>query len=361
MAIGAQDVYLTQDPEVSFFRSNYKRYTHFAQSVERQIITTVPNPGTMSSVTIDRRGDLLGYMYLTATNSSTGLMSVIDWSSAIDKVELYIGGQLIDTQDSTFNYLIHPVTMAESYTKRFHGTTATNTTANNIFYPLKFFFCNDFQSCLPLVGITFHDIELRIYWSTTMTNTYRYDIWADYLYLDGPERTYFTNSNGGTLDILVWQVQRQGIPAAAMAEISFNQPIKFLAANVLAYTSGNQQIKTQINGTDIGVYRPLPHFVDIPQYYHTQYGLNNPGAAGGAGSPAPVFIIPYCLDTAKLQPTGTVNFSRIDSFRIMTDTAGGSKLIGGSTNIFPAGSYMYAVNYNVLRVKNGMASLLYAN
>ena len=38
VATGAQDAWLTGKPEVSFFRSNYRRYTHFASSVERQII-----------------------------------------------------------------------------------------------------------------------------------------------------------------------------------------------------------------------------------------------------------------------------------------------------------------------------------
>lgn len=353
LAVGAQDVYLTNDPEVSFFRSNYKRYTHFSQSVERQTIQTNPNPGSMSTVRIERKGDLLGYTYLTATSTATTLITNIDWSQAIDKIELYIGGQLIDTQDSTFNYLIAPVTMSETYNKRFHGTTATYTTANNTFYPLKFFFCSDFQSTIPLIGIPFSDIELRIYWGSTMTNTYQYDIWSDFMYLDGPERDYFQNSSG-PLDVLMWQVQRQLIPTSSTAELSFNQPIKFLAANVLAYTSGTQQLKTQINGTDISIFKGLPHYVDVPQYYHTHYGINNPGAVGGAAQPPNVLIIPYCLDTTKLQPTGTVNFSRIDSFRIVSPIA-----LGGG--IFPAGSYMYGVNYNVLRVMNGMASLLYAN
>jgi len=357
LAVGAQDVYLTTNPEVSFFRSNYKRYTHFSQSVERQTIQTNPNPGGMSTVRIERKGDLLGYVYLTATAPATGLITQIDWSRAVDKIELYIGGQLIDTQDSVFNYLVCPVAMADSYTKRFHGVGINQNTYNNTFYPIKFFFCKDFQSCLPLVGIPFHDVEMRIYWASTMTNTYTYDIWADYMYLDGAERDYFTNTGSAPLDILMWQVQRQLVGSDYVAELAFNQPVKFIAANVLPYTSGSQVLKTQINGTDVGIFRGLPHFIDIPQYYHTQYGYANAGAAAGYGAPAPMFMIPYCLDTAKLQPTGTINFSRVDSFRIVAQSGSGTSLSG----IFPAGSYIYAVNYNVLRVQSGMASLLYAN
>jgi len=58
--------------------------------------------------------------------------------------------------------------------------------------------------------------------------------------------------------------------------------------------------------------------------------------------------IPFCLDTSKLQPTGTVNFSRIDSARLV---------LSKSTFNAP----IYAVNYNILRVQNGMGGMLYAN
>jgi len=58
-------------------------------------------------------------------------------------------------------------------------------------------------------------------------------------------------------------------------------------------------------------------------------------------------MIPFCLDAPKLQPTGTCNFSRMDSARLISDA-----------NIDGA---IYAVNYNILRVQNGMGGLLYAN
>ena len=45
VAVGAQDAYLSGKPEVSFYRSSYKRYTHFANSVERQLIQGNPSPG----------------------------------------------------------------------------------------------------------------------------------------------------------------------------------------------------------------------------------------------------------------------------------------------------------------------------
>ena len=55
VATGAQDTWLTGKPEVSFFRSNYKRYTHYAQSIERQVIQGLPQAGGVSLVRFEKR------------------------------------------------------------------------------------------------------------------------------------------------------------------------------------------------------------------------------------------------------------------------------------------------------------------
>ena len=57
VAVGAQDAHLVGQPEVSFFRSNYKRHTNFAQTVERQVIQGNPSAGGMSTVRFERKGD----------------------------------------------------------------------------------------------------------------------------------------------------------------------------------------------------------------------------------------------------------------------------------------------------------------
>ena len=367
VAIGAQDAHLSGKPEVSFFRSNYKRHTHFAQSVERQVIQGSIGSGAMSTIRIERKGDLLSYMYLTAKDS-TGLVTAVDWTKHIDKIEMYIGGQLIDTQDQTFNYLIEPVCMADTYSKRYLGNatgadaSTVRTNIINTWFPFKFFFCKDYQNSLPLVGLQFHDVEFRIYWATPSAS-YLYECWANFLYLDNSEREYFASTD---LDMLIWQVQRVLLPADYRAELVFNHPIKFIASNVSVYTSGSQQVKTQINGTDVGEYRGLPHWVEVPQYYHTPYGFSNPGTTQ-PGAASNVFMIPFCLDTSKLQPTGTLNFSRIDSYRLLSLLGSGVPLTATSgTTIFNSGSlsptpYIYAVNYNILRIQKGQAGLLYSN
>jgi hypothetical protein len=397
VAIGAQDAYLTGKPEVSFYRSSYKRYTHFANSVERQLIQGTPTAGGISTVRLEKKGDLLSYMYITARDTNGALVPQLNWTSnIIDKVELLIGGQVIDTQDGFWMNQIEPVTGAMNGSQRFLQAATASQPGNNFnsFQPLKFFFCKDWQSALPLVALQYHDVEIRITWSPTLnTQAYvgpgtstpvapsptnysglQYIVWTNFIYLDQGERDYFAKTSQ---DMLITQVQRQIIPSAPVVELAFAHPVKFLAFQsnnyVQAYTlpGGNTQgptlasqlqFKTQVNGVDIGESRSLFQWVDPNQYYHTPFGYSP------YGQTANVAIIPFCLDTSKLQPTGTLNFSRIDTYRIVTPTTitlqnivqGASGIATTSVNA-SQNPFIYAVNYNVLRIQNGMGALLYSS
>ena len=108
VATGAQDAWLTGKPEVSFFRSNYRRYTHYAHSVERQIIQGQPTPGGISTIRFEKKGDLLSYVYFTARDTNGSMINNLDWSKVIDKVELIIGGQIIDTRISSTRPISSP-------------------------------------------------------------------------------------------------------------------------------------------------------------------------------------------------------------------------------------------------------------
>jgi hypothetical protein len=377
VATGPQDAWLTGKPEVSFYRSNYKRYTHFASSVERQVIQGTPIAGGISTIRFEKKGDLLTYVYLTARDSNGSGIAGLDWTKVIDKIELYIGGQVVDTHDIEYMTDIEPVTGAQNWSQRYlnlNSTTLNNQKAS--FLPLKFFFCKDWAVALPLVALQFHDVELRITWSASLAqtaaptgipagspaySTLQYICWANYTYLDQGERDWFAKSSH---DLLVTQVQRVLMGTAPTQELALAQPVKFIAFPCInynqLYASGsanaiNATLKTQVNGVDVGEARHLTHWVDAVQYYNTPWGYihNN--------STANVAVISYCLDTSKLQPTGTLNFSRLDTFRIVVPPS----LTGGLSNLAPAINYptpyLYAVNYNVLRIQNGLGSLLYAN
>jgi len=179
VATGPQDVWLTGNPEVSFYRSTYKRYTHYAMSLERQIIQGVTGSGNISTIRFEKKGDLMNYVYFVAKDTSGALIPGIDWSKVVDRVELLIGGQVIDTQDITWMTQIEPVTGAQNYSQRYlNNNTDGLTNVINGFLPLKFFFCKDWTSSLPLVALAYHDIEIRITWSSNMTQRVSYALYT---------------------------------------------------------------------------------------------------------------------------------------------------------------------------------------
>jgi hypothetical protein len=340
VAVGAQDAHLVGDPEVSFFRSTYKRHTNFSQTVERQVIQGNLSQGGMSSVRFERKGDLLGYVYLTsiASNATENL----DWSTVIDKVELLVGGQVIDEQDVFFTDNIAPDLLATGLAKSAAGSLYNG--GSSKFYPLRFSFCENWQSALPLVALQYHDVELRIRWASNAnvdSSARRIECYANYVYLDTAEREMLARE---PQQILITQVQKATASLSKVQELNFNHPVKYLAAsNVEAdsvHTIGNR-IKLQINGTDVTDFKFAdPHYSMVSSYYHMPHsdGTNKDS----------LYAFPFCLDTSTLQPTGTLNFSRLDSARLVSET-----------NDFK--DNIYAVNYNILRVENGMGGLMYSN
>ncbi len=157
VAVGAQDVHLVGQPEVSFFRSTYKRHTNFSQTVERQVIQGNVSNNGMSTVRFERKGDMLNYVYLVPNNGSA-TQAISDWTTVISKVELLVGGQVIDEQDSIFSTLIAPALSATSSAKSISGNLFGGNGSSR-FYPLRFSFCENWQSALPLISLQYHDVE----------------------------------------------------------------------------------------------------------------------------------------------------------------------------------------------------------
>lgn len=332
VAVGAQDAHLVGQPEVSFFRSNYRRHTNFAQTVERQVLQGVPTTGGISTVRFERKGDLLGYCYITQRGPNA--IPKAEWISRIKKVEWLVGGQVIDEQTSHFSQYIAPDTMAQNYSK----STTAGAAAPWAFYPLRFSFCENWQSAIPLIALQYHDVELRITWGTPAATDY--EVHAQYVYLDTDERTTLA---GTPQNMIITQTQRSIQSGTSIQEVNYNHPIKYIASyNPSNLDFINSKLRLQINGTDVTDAKPVnPHYTACTRYYHTT-------SSEIRSTDETMFLYPFCLETAKLQPTGSLNFSRLDSARFVVDT-----------DKFDAD--MYAVNYNIMRIENGMGGLLYSN
>jgi len=323
VAIGAQDAHLVGQPEVSFFRSNYKRHTNFAQTVERQVVQGNPATGGMSTIRFERKGDMLGYVYVASRANET--QNLKDY---VSKVELLIGGQVIDTQESEFMTDLAPVVMNQTSSK-------SNYNASTDYYvPLRFSFCENAQSALPLVALQYHDVELRITWGSLTVDDM--EVYAQFIHLDTDERMSISST---PQNMIVTQTQKAIASKSSTQELSFNHPMKYLVAKNTTGALTTAKMKLQINGTDVSDAKSVrPHFTYTPVYYHTQ----------NATASNDVILVPFCLDTSKLQPTGSLNFSRLDSARLVVE---------GDT----FEDNVYGVNYNILRIENGMGGLMYSN
>ena len=336
IAICSQDEHIMGKPEISFFSSTFKRHSNFSQTVEKQLIQGAVNGGSMSTIRFEKTGDLLGYTYFTIDDNNASLDHP-NWTRLIDYCELLIGGQVVDTIDSVFTEKIAIDTFANNVSKSSNGTHP-GVSARSYFYPLRFFFCESPQMALPLVALNYHNVELRIHWGPEAGN-YQWSAHSNYYYLDNEERGTFANRD---IEMLIFQVQKNIPSNETIQELHFNHPVKYIASsntsNYSALTSYNNKVKVTINGVDIDGYKwARPHFIEVMNYYHTNF-VTSPD----------FFLFCFCLTTSLMQPTGTLNFSRLDDAKIFSET-------------MPITDPIYAVNYNILKISNGVAGLLYAN
>ena len=167
VAVGAQDVYLTSKPDITYFKTNYKKYTNFAIESKKQSFNACF--GSISEIIIPRIGDLISNMYIHVTLPKIGKIGTntdytaenfntkYGWVNSIghtliDYVELQIGGQKIDQHSGEWLDLISQLTNSTEkdiqYEKlvgrEFNILNSVKSTvenkAYNLYIPLEFFF-----------------------------------------------------------------------------------------------------------------------------------------------------------------------------------------------------------------------------
>ena len=366
VAVGVQDTYLSGSPEISFYRSTFKRYTHYAQNVERQMIQGTPSATGVSLLRFEKKGDLLSDVYLTAQDPNNSANVNVNWSQIISKMELMIGGQIIDTQDVTYCSNIDPVVNAKSYSQRYVAANVNS----SVFFPFKFFFCREWQSALPLVALQYHDVEIRITWANP--NAWdQYTAWARFIYLDNEEREWFAKNRH---DMLITQVTRVPIAPVNNFEFALAQPIKYIAFesnnyNIVYNTGGSSSVNIPVISTNsLSVGMP----VSIPNYLSSNTYIS---AVSDSTITIPVPI-------TQSMPAGTaVNFNTITgnftltgnaTSKIVTVTSGTTSLASLPTQIATGWEVLISgistaapavITYSVLTVTliNGVISALTLN
>jgi len=355
VAYGAQDIYLTGNPQITFFKVVYRRHTNFAMEAVAQTFNGSEIAGGRAVATIARNGDLVGRMYVQVDSlDMSGYKN--HGAVLIDNVNIEIGGQEIDKQTgawmNTWAELTEPnPTGATDKSTLFQkmaemgGATDTPTGAP-VFVPLQFWFNRNPGLALPLIALQYHEVKLTINWgsaggSEIMNNP---TLWADYIYLDTDERRRFAQVSH---EYLIEQVQHQNFSSPTSMDLTFNHPVKELvwtgewASGAYTALTSTASWNLKLNGHDRFAARNTKYFTRAQVHaHHTGFG--------GVTVKDSIAVYSFALKPEEHQPSGTCNFSRIDNAQLKGVGASGS-------------CDVYAVNYNVLRVMSGMGGLAYSN
>ena len=364
VSVGAQDVYITGNPEVSFFRQNYKRHTNFAIIPERMDYIGTFGSGNEVSIPIKSKGDLLSYVWIENANinSSNNNASIFKSGNLTSdetsptEFSLWIGGQEVTKLDSLFINTVHNTLYNESQAKATCAMTTQDggDNASTGSYIIPFFFSEDWTKSLPLVGLQYHEVEIRIKCRNgTFSLGSSPKVYGSYVFLDTQEREFFAN---GEHELLITQTQYQPMSASdtSIDLTYFNHPVK--AVHIAAGNDSTVDASTSYTFTDASMFiNGVPLFENMTGEYHRNVVpsrhcsiLNNT-----VGSEQ-IYTWPFCLTMNKSQPTGTLNFSRIDNAKININGPGP---VTPNINMIRA----YAVNYNILRIKNGMGGIAFGN
>ena len=377
VAYGAQDIYLTGNPQITFFKVVYRRHTNFSMEAIEQTWNGTSDglSNAKCTATISRNGDLVNRMYLEILGTARAYANPT--ASSIVSVEVEIGGQKIDKHTGqwmeTWAELTEP--NPNAWTGDVGNTTLGGTRFQNMsgmggclgatgaesryYVPLQFWFCRNPGLALPLIALQYHEVKVILdhTWTTGFSAFTSQKLWCDYIYLDTDERRRFAQVSH---EYLIEQVQEQTLSTVGGSnELNFNHPVKELIWTL--FTSGSpvtictaddavaESYQLKLNGHDRFAARHPTYFTKTQVWqHHTGVGGITANATEGQAAVNGIAVYSFALKPEEHQPSGTCNFSRIDN----------AQLVGQSGCL---ADQIYAVNYNVLRIMSGMGGLAYSN
>jgi hypothetical protein len=292
VAYGAQDVYLTANPQITFWKVTYRRYTNFSMESIEQTFNGQADFGRRVQCTISRNGDLAYRTYLEVVLPEIkGTDLYARWldypgEQLINLVEVEIGGQRIDRQFGQWMHIWNQLTMTKEqeagYNKMVgHTSQLTYLTdpsfaevdgpceldapgqvceprnalpETTLYVPLQFWFCRNPGLALPLIALQYHEVKInlelspieRCLWAvnkrpgldiaSTHKHTDAYNkslanasLYVDYIFLDTDERRRMAQNPH---EYLIEQLQFTGEESVGSSsnkiKLNFNHPCKEL-------------------------------------------------------------------------------------------------------------------------------------
>ena len=417
VAYGAQDIYLTGNPQITFFKVVYRRHTNFSmECIEQTFNGTVSASASTVTATISRNGDLVSSMHLDVLLPSTATgqtsQTYVNWTNNtghafVDYVELEIGGQRIDKhyghwldvwQELTDHDGNEKTLLNKHSAKGAYLTDHTAATLNplQLYVPLKFWFNRNPGLALPLIALQYHEVKVKLQ-TRALTSLINTDggqtvtaatapaatLWVDYVYLDTDERRRFAQQSH---EYLIEQLQYQSESMSGSVKLNLNHPVKELLWTVQDGTASTAATTT-VDATANVQGAELTNQNDWFNYMCN--ATTNQEYLNGALSDEP-------FADFKLQLNGHDRFAarKATYFRTVAPYQAGHNVpekhvynysfalkpeehqpsgtcnfsrIDNARMIFTDGVAtsnninVYAVNYNVLRVMSGMGGLAYSN
>ena len=262
VAYGAQDMYLTGNPQITFFKIVYRRHTNFSMEAIEQTFNGTADFGRTVSATIARNGDLIHRMYVQATIPAVTVPNNqrfrwMNWLGhlLLETVELEIGGQKIDKHYGDWLHIWNELTQTAGHqagyanmvgnvpklTQYFSGDINNLSTSSvELYIPLQFWFNRNPGLALPLIALQYHEVKINIkfrqatdcYHCTDVTlaaPVLSASLWVDYVYLDTEERRRFAQVSH---EYLIEQLQFTGDESTSATstkvKMAFNHPVKEL-------------------------------------------------------------------------------------------------------------------------------------
>jgi hypothetical protein len=366
---GVQDIYLNGDEGHSFFRMKFTRHTNFSQAPK--LIKTITDKDPV--FTIPALGDLINCIWLEGDEKNSNVSSNLLYNSTID---LFIGGQKIDSQHYDYYADIWPNYLADTWSKQEELTNKTSTSNRN-FQPLHFFFC-DHGAFLPLVALAHHQVDVRINFDQASLNGYgdsqkRIKVYGNYVFLDKDERESLVKRQ---MDLVITQTQRLEFPLSNVFDNSIdsggyndldlsalNHPVKSIffgySATTVDPTNDRFTFKNAdiyVNGTPLLENMSPTYFHTIQNYYKSKYGKSDYRVDTEDLMYTRYFVYHFGLNASDYNPSGSCNFSRLDNAKLIIRGVEKGNFRDNQKDI-----YVFAVNYNVLRIKDGLAGILFGN
>ena len=281
VAYGAQDVYLTGNPQITFFKVVYRRHTNFSVEPIQQVFNGAADFGRTVTCNLNRNGDLITNMYAVVQLEGTSA-GAVEWGyvrrlgyALIESTKIEIGGSKIDEQYgdwlNIWYELTHKIGQERGHAamigdddehRLLHNDARS---ASTLYVPLAYWFNRHNGLALPLIALQYHDVRVTIKYRNvtecvnykgatkptmpTMADSY---LLIDYVFLDSEERKRFAQASH---EYLIEQLQFTGSESLTSNSnnkyrLNFNHPSKYLvwAPHLEVHSSSTQWLTYAADG-----------------------------------------------------------------------------------------------------------------